>query len=131
VAVARKPRKILIVEDSPTMCQLYRIVLGRGGRELIFAHSGVEGLDRAAQEPGVELFVVDINMPQMDGLEFLRRLREELGDRDTPAIVISTEGEEADRAAAREAGANAYLRKPWTPEELLTAVEDVCNTTAQ
>lgn len=119
------PRKILIVEDSPTMCQLYRIVLGRGDTELIFAHSGVDGLDRAAQEPDVELFIVDINMPQMDGLEFLRRLRSDLGDRATPAIVISTEGEETDREAAREAGADAYLRKPWTPEQLLAIVRDV------
>lgn len=122
-------RKILIVEDSPTMCQLYRIVLGRQkDRELVFAHSGVEGLDRAAQEPDIDLFIVDINMPQMDGLEFLRRLRGELGLREQPAIVISTEGEENDRAAAHEAGANAYLRKPWTPEDLLQAISEVAPT---
>jgi len=117
-----KPGKILIVEDSPTMCQLYRIVLGRGETELVFAHSGVDGLDRAAQEPDVDLYIVDINMPQMDGLEFLRRLRNDLGVIDTPALVISTEGEESDQVAAREAGANAYLRKPWTPEQLLSTV---------
>jgi CheY-like chemotaxis protein len=117
-----KPGKILIVEDSPTMCQLYRIVLGRGETELVFAHSGVDGLDRAAQEPDVDLYIVDINMPQMDGLEFLRRLRDELGVTETPAVVISTEGEESDQVAAREAGANAYLRKPWTPEQLLATV---------
>lgn len=121
----RKLGKILIVEDSPTMCQLYRIVLGRDGTELVFAGTGVEALDLAAQQPDVELFIVDINMPQMDGLEFLRRLRGELGVRETPAIVISTEGEEADRRAAEAAGADAYLRKPWTPEQLLSAVEAV------
>jgi two-component system, chemotaxis family, chemotaxis protein CheY len=118
------PGKILIVEDSPTMCQLYRIVLGREATELIFAGSGVEGLDRAARETDVELFIVDINMPQMDGLEFLRRLRTDLGVLDIPAIVISTEGAESDREAAREAGANSYLQKPWTPEQLLTTVRD-------
>jgi two-component system, chemotaxis family, chemotaxis protein CheY len=123
--VSSLPGKILIVEDSPTMCQLYRIVLGRGGTELVFANSGVEGLDQAAREPDTELFIVDINMPHMDGLEFLRRLRTDLGIRDVPAIVISTEGEESDRIAAREAGANAYLRKPWTPDQLLTAVREV------
>jgi two-component system, chemotaxis family, chemotaxis protein CheY len=126
--VSSLPGKILIVEDSPTMCQLYRIVLGRGGTELVFAHSGVEGLDHAAQEPDVELFIVDINMPRMDGLEFLRRLRTELQIRDVPAIVISTEGSEADQAAARQAGANAYLRKPWTPDQLLKAVREVVAT---
>jgi two-component system, chemotaxis family, chemotaxis protein CheY len=128
--VSQQPRKILIVEDSPTMCQLYRIVLGQGGSELVFAHSGVEGLDRAAQESDVDLYIVDINMPHMDGLEFLRRLRGDLGDEATPAIVISTEGEQSDRDAAREAGAHAYLRKPWTPDELLATVREVAGTAA-
>lgn len=120
--MSRKPGKILIVEDSPTMAQLYRIVLGREGTQLVFAATGVEGLDLAAQEDDIDLFIVDINMPQMDGLEFLRRLRSELGVEATPAIVISTEGDEADRVAAREAGANGYLQKPWTPEQLMSAV---------
>lgn len=118
--------KILIVEDSPTMCQLYRMVLGARTRaELIFARDGVEGLDRVAQDPDLDLMIVDINMPQVDGLEFLRRARDELGVTDVPAIVISTEGEETDRAAAREAGAAAYLRKPWTPAQLLSIIEEL------
>jgi two-component system, chemotaxis family, chemotaxis protein CheY len=116
--------KILIVEDSPTMRQLYRIVLGPG-RVLIFAESGVEGLDRAAEDRDIELFIVDINMPEMDGLEFLRRARRDLQIRDTPAIVISTEGSDADREAARDAGANGYLQKPWTPDQLIRAVTEV------
>jgi two-component system, chemotaxis family, chemotaxis protein CheY len=129
--VSRNPGKILIVEDSPTMVQLYRIVLGREGTQLVFATTGVEGLDLAAQEDDIDLYIVDINMPQMDGLEFLRRLRGELGVRDTPALVVSTEGEEADRLAAREAGANAYLQKPWTPEQLVTTVREVYAAAAE
>ncbi|CAN5704473.1 response regulator [soil metagenome] len=123
--MADRPRKILVVEDSPTMCQLYRIVLGHvASAELIFAQNGVEGLDRAAQTPDVELVIVDVNMPQMDGLEFLRRLRSELGLA-VPALVISTEGQESDRLAAMEAGADAYLRKPWTPDGLLGAIDQL------
>lgn len=124
------PGKILIVEDSPTMCRLYRIVLSSlDPLEILIANDGVEGLDRAAQEPDVDLLIVDINMPQMDGLEFLRRLRGELRI-EAPAIVISTEGEEADREAAIRAGANAYLRKPWTPDELLETVRSVWPATS-
>ena len=120
------PRKILIVEDSPTMCQLYRIVLGSlEGTELLFAPNGLEGMDRAAQHPDTELFIVDINMPHMDGIEFIRRLRNELGVVDAPAIVISTEADEIDRTTATEAGANAFLPKPWTPDQLLAAVSQV------
>jgi two-component system, chemotaxis family, chemotaxis protein CheY len=116
--------KILIVEDSPTMRQLYQIVLGPG-RDLVFAESGVEGLDRAAEEPDIELFIVDINMPEMDGLEFLKRARTDLQIRDTPAIVISTEGADEDREAARQAGANGYLQKPWTPDQRIRAVTEL------
>ncbi|HEV2131460.1 MAG TPA: response regulator [Longimicrobiaceae bacterium] len=119
-------RRIMIIEDSPTMTQLYRIVLGQEeGRELVFAANGLEGLDLAAQEPDVDLFIVDINMPYVDGLEFLRRLRGELGVTETPAVVVSTEGEEADREAALAAGANAFLRKPWKPAQLLDLVRSL------
>lgn len=118
-----EPRKILVVEDSPTMWQLYRMVLGELDATLVFARNGIEGLDRLAQEAPIHLMIVDINMPRMDGLEFLRRARDELDAAAIPAIVISTEGQPGDRADARAAGASAYLRKPWTPEELLDAIE--------
>src|SRR5690554_6068959 len=99
------------------MCRLYRMVLGdRPNTELFFAGDGVEGLDLVAREPHLDLLIVDINMPRMDGLGFLRRARDELGAT-TPALVVSTEREESDRAAARQAGATGYLVKPWTPEE--------------
>ena len=116
------PRKVLIVEDSALMRQLYRAVLSPQGAELVYAENGAEALDFAAQNPDVELFIVDINMPQMDGLEFLRRLRGDLGVTETPALVISTEAEDEDHRSAIEAGADGYLKKPWTPPELLAAV---------
>lgn len=117
--------KILVVEDSPTMCQLYRLVLGsRPGTQLVFARDGQEGLDRVAQEPDIDLVIVDVNMPRLDGIEFLRRARSELS-LNAPAIVISTEGSEADRQAAFAAGAAGYLRKPWTPEQLRRAISDL------
>ncbi len=105
------------------MCRMYRLALGRGGAELLFAANGVEGLDLAAQEPGIDFYLVDINMPEMDGLEFLRKLRGELGVTGAPAVVVSTESEESDREAALEAGADAYLKKPWQPSELTQLIE--------
>lgn len=117
------PRKILIVEDSALMRQLYRAVLAGEGAELVYAENGAEALDCAAMHADIELFIVDINMPQMDGLEFLRRLRGDLKCVDVPALVISTEAEEDDHRAAIEAGASGYLKKPWTPPQLLRAVQ--------
>lgn len=126
------PKKIMIVEDSPTMCRMYRMVLGNlPGVSLVFANDGVEGLDLAAQETGVDLFIVDINMPRMDGIEFLRRLRRDLGVTEAPAVVISTEAGDIDRTAADDAGATDYLVKPWTPSQLLDLVSDVLNLEGQ
>jgi len=118
--VASERRRILVVEDSPMMCRMYRLVLG-AGNDLLFAANGAEGLDLAAQEPELDLLIVDINMPQMDGLEFVRRLRGELRS-PLPVLVSSTESAEEDRAAAREAGATGFLPKPWTPPQLVEAV---------
>jgi two-component system, chemotaxis family, chemotaxis protein CheY len=112
--------KILVVEDSPMMARLYRVVLH--GYDLHFAADGSEALDLAAVEPDADLLIVDVNMPRMDGLEFIRRLRTELGMDDVPVIVCSTETREEDRRAAREAGGSGFLPKPWTPRELLDAV---------
>ena len=103
------------------MRQLYRAVLTGEGAELVYAENGAEALDRAAETPDFDLFIVDINMPKMDGLEFLRRLRADL-ELTAPALVISTEAEDQDHRAAIEAGASGYLRKPWTPPQLLEAV---------
>lgn len=116
-------RRILVVEDSPMMCRLYRLVLG-AENDLRFAANGVEGLDLAAQEPDLDLLIVDINMPRMDGLEFVRRLRTELGMTQPAVLVSSTESGEEDRRLAREAGADAFLAKPWTPEQLREAVRE-------
>lgn len=114
-------RRILVVEDSPMMCRMYRLVLG-AEHDLRFAGNGVEGLDLAAQEPDVDLLIVDINMPHMDGLEFVRRLRTDLGMTRPSVLVSSTESGEEDRRLAAEAGADGFLAKSWTPEELRQAV---------
>jgi two-component system, chemotaxis family, chemotaxis protein CheY len=119
------PSKVLVLEDSPMMCSLYRMVLGKSGAELHFAGDGVEGLDRAAQEPEVDLYIVDVNLPRMDGMEFIRKLRGELGMVEAPVLVVSTECSDRDRETAMEAGADAYLCKPWNPEDLLGAIDSL------
>lgn len=114
--------KVLVVEDSPMMRSLYRMVLEDQVGEILFAEDGVEGLDRAAQEPDLELFIVDVNLPRLDGIEFIRRLRSELGI-EAPVVVVSTECADSDKDAAYGAGANEYLCKPWTPAELGAVLE--------
>jgi CheY-like chemotaxis protein len=117
-----KRRSILVVEDSPMMVRMYRLVLGPRF-DVSFAADGAEGLDAAARNPALDAVVVDVNMPNMDGLEFTRRLRGELGMTSVPVLVCSTEQSEGDLAAAREAGADSFLPKPWTPPQLLHALD--------
>lgn len=114
--------RVLVVEDSPMMVRMYRMVLG-ARYDLTFAGDGAEGLDAAARDAGFDALVVDVNLPGMDGLEFIRRLRGELGMGDVPVLVCSTEDAPTDRAAAREAGATGYLAKPWEPAALLAALD--------
>lgn len=121
--MAAEKKRILIVEDSPMMVRLYHMVLGPL-YTLAFAGNGLEGLDAAASGPDPDLLIVDINMPQMDGLEFVRRLRGELQKTDVPVLVCSTESAEHDRRDAAGAGADAFLAKPWTPEQLRRQVQD-------
>lgn len=104
------------------MQSVYRMVLTGEAHELVFAGDGVEALDRAAQEPDVDLYIVDVNLPRLDGIEFIRRLRTDLAA-SAPVIVISTECAESDKEAAYEAGADAYLCKPWKPEELSAVLQ--------
>ena len=107
---------------------------GRGGRahnscsppaprdpRLLFAGDWIEGLDRAAQEEDVDLYIVDINTPRLDGLEFLRRVRGERG-RAVTALVVSPENEEAHREGAPAAGATEFVAKPVERQRLLEVV---------
>lgn len=117
-------RKILVIEDSPMMRSLYRMVLADEADALLFGEDGVSGLDRAAQEPDIDLYIVDVNLPRLDGIAFIRRLRSELGAA-APVVVVSTECGESDQRAARDAGADAYLCKPWSPEQLGEVLADL------
>ena len=90
------------------------------------ALNGMEAMERLLQQ-AADLLIVDINMPQMDGLSFLRQLRQKSGVLGSiPALVASTEAQAQDRAAAETAGANFYLIKPLGRETLLAYAELMC-----
>src|ERR1700722_3775157 len=115
-----KKLKVLIVDDSPVMRTIVERHLGSAGLELsevLEATNGAEGLI-AAEKGGLDLILSDINMPVMDGLEFLRNLRTIAAAKGVPVVMISTEGSEAHVVEALSLGARGYLRKPFTPEQL-------------
>ena len=109
-----KPRKILVVDDSKMMRRMYEVMLRQ--YPLVYAGDGPEAFERLREHWDIELVVLDINMPGMNGLEFLEAVRR---DPEPPAIVvIATEGREDDTARALEAGAVAAIKKPFQSEEI-------------
>lgn len=112
-------RTVLIVDDASLVRLYYRRALEQAGFEVEEALNGLEALEKLLSLR-VDLIIVDVNMPQMDGIRFLERLRAlALPDGSTPALVTSTEGQSQDIAAARAAGANFYLVKPLSQETLV------------
>ena len=117
--------KVLIVEDSTLQHKMYKAVFGaHPGCKMVFALNGLEAMDKLALERGIQLIILDINMPKMNGLTFLNTMRDS-GYGDIPVIVISTEGEDADIRRALEAGAKAYIKKPWKPAEINELVKKI------
>lgn len=115
-----QPRKVLVVDDSKLMHKMYEVMLRQ--YPLAYALDGREALDRLQQHPDIDLVLLDINMPKMNGLEFLAELRADGSKDDVSVIIISTEGREEDTARGLEAGASAYIKKPFHSEEILDVI---------
>lgn len=121
--MAEAKLKVLVVDDASLVRLYYREALEHAGFEVDEALNGLEALEKLLVA-AVDLIVVDVNMPQMDGMSFLRALRRQQGpNASIPALVTSTEGGAEDMASAHSAGANFYLVKPLRQEILATYAE--------
>ena len=109
-------KNILIVDDSLTVRMYHKQLLTKEGYECDEAENGMEALEKS-QMKDYDLYLVDINMPVMDGYSFVKKLREE--KKLTPVIMVSTESEMKDKNLAYQNGATMYLIKPANPEELI------------
>ncbi|MEQ1619561.1 MAG: response regulator [Terricaulis sp.] len=116
-------RTILAVDDSLTIRELINFVLGNAGFKVVLAEDGIEGLDRLERlKPDV--IITDVNMPRLDGLSFIERIREGQA-KGTPILVLTTESEPAMKARAKAAGATGWIVKPFNPLQLVEAVQRV------
>lgn len=113
--------KVLVVDDATTVRMFYRQALEAIGYAVEEAVNGYEGLEKALCQE-FDLLLVDINMPKMDGYQMLRAIRHDAALQQVPAIMISTEAQEADALRAYQAGANLYMTKPVRPNELTQIV---------
>jgi len=112
---------VLVVEDDPTLAEVVQTYLGREGYEVEIAVDGEAGLERAlVAQP--DLVVLDLMLPLLDGLEVCRRLR---SSAPIPVIMLTARGEEDDRIAGLELGADDYVTKPFSPRELTARVKAV------
>lgn len=110
-------KTILVIDDAATVRMYHRHILESAGYSVDEAINGIEALEKALVK-NYDLFIVDINMPKLDGYGFLRQLRSQDIEQ-APAIMVSTEFAKNDEILAYNAGANLYLIKPTKPDELL------------
>ncbi len=117
-------KKVLIVDDSASMRQLIGFTLRKAGYEVA---EGIHGKDGLAQldKHAPQLIISDLNMPEMDGLEFIRQLRGKPAFRFVPVLMLTTESDDAKKKQGKEAGATGWIVKPFQPEQLLQVVARV------
>jgi two-component system chemotaxis response regulator CheY len=115
---------ILIVDDSETVRQVLQLALGNAGYQVVEAEDGFDALTKLSGAQ-VDMLITDLNMPNMDGLELIKKVREEGTHRFTPIVMLTTESSEEKKKAGREAGASGWIVKPFKPEQLLKVVKMV------
>ncbi len=119
------PGTFLVVDDSKLHHQMYQLIFSRPemtGSTLLHAYNGREGYELLVAHPELTLVFLDLNMPVMNGLEFLHRRRTESMHLQIPVVLVTTESTAEDEARGLEAGAWGYLTKPFAPEQLLGLV---------
>jgi CheY-like chemotaxis protein len=112
---------ILIVEDYPVTQRVLSLTLKNNGHDAVIAGNGIEALERLA-EISVDMALVDIAMPEMDGIELLHRLRSDARYQSLPVVMLTASGQDEDRSMALAAGANGFLTKPASSRELIDTV---------
>lgn len=115
------PHAFLVIDDSKLHHQMYRLIFSRGplkGSTVHFATNGREGYGLLVAHPELTLVLLDLNMPEMNGLELLERRRAEGLHPHIPIVLVTTEGTAEDEARGRSAGAWEYLRKPFQPADV-------------
>src|SRR4051812_13170383 len=114
-------KTILIVDDSASLRQVVSIALRGAGYEVIEGCDGADGLKKLSGQR-VHLIISDVNMPNMDGLTMVRQIKAQQQYRFTPVIMLTTEAGDEMKRQGQEAGAKAWVVKPFKPEQMLAAV---------
>lgn len=122
---ARQKWLVLVVEDDPDLLELMTRVLEKEDFEVMTAIDGREGLALASARPKPNLIITDIMMPDMDGLEMVRAIKDDPNTKPTPVIFLTAKSTPQDLVAGIQAGARHYLTKPFRMPELLAKVRSL------
>jgi two-component system chemotaxis response regulator CheY len=115
---------IMTVDDTTSMRQMVSFTLTEAGHQVLEARDGVEALDLAKHNK-IDAFIVDINMPRMDGISLVKELRALPNYKFAPILMLTTESQDTRRQEGKAAGATGWIVKPFNPEQLITIVQKV------
>jgi two-component system chemotaxis response regulator CheY len=117
-------KRIMIVDDSETMRMMVAFTLIEGGYEVVEAYDGRRALEKLKDGP-IDMMITDVNMPNLDGIELVRKVRENEESRFIPVILLTTESKESKKQEGKAAGATGWIVKPFRSEQLLGVVRKV------
>jgi two-component system chemotaxis response regulator CheY len=115
------PRKVLVVDDSKLLHRMFEMMLRQ--YPLVHAYDGKEALQQLEENHDVDLVLLDMNMPRMNGLELLEAMKANEAMKKIPVVLVTTEGSDEQTQRGLEAGAAAYVKKPFKNEELIAVVQ--------
>lgn len=119
-------RQALVVDDSYTMRNMVTLALEEEDFRVKSAEDGVDALKVVEDDDQYDVVITDINMPNMDGIELIKKLRATENFKYTPILVLTTEGGEDKKQEGKAAGATGWIVKPFNPDTLMAAVKKVC-----
>jgi DNA-binding response OmpR family regulator len=124
-AAAARPRSILVIDDEPYIGRIIQLKLEESPYAVVICQDGETALERLRTDDPVDLILLDIMMPNMNGFEVLARLRDIPHRRQTPVIMLTGKGQSTDREQAASLGARDFLTKPFSPKKLLARIDEI------
>ncbi len=123
------PARILVAEDEPHIVECLAFLLNREGYEMNSVNDGLAALESLKQAPP-DLLILDVMLPEMNGFDVLRRVRERPETRELPVLVLTAKGQDADRARILALGANEFITKPFSNSELIRCIRRMIDAEA-
>jgi two-component system, chemotaxis family, chemotaxis protein CheY len=117
------PKKVLVVDDSPTVRQQVSLALKQAGFEVLEATDGADGVAKVGSDPSIGMVILDVNMPRMNGLEMLETIKAGGANAGIAVIMLTSEGQQSLIDRAKKAGAKGWIVKPFKAELLVAAVK--------